>query len=292
VVSIGLRRQPPPKARFRQTADGELVQLQSPLGTSVIDDGEFSSGLWGPIGNCDDAYPVHPPEVLSGTVETHGGPSGVPALQLTANVDSACEQTPLKWHTGDISLRLWTKSVKGAPARICVWEEPIDRCATEASLSEEPGWHQYKATIHPDPGTSKMILFLYADSMVAGQRSVERYAGVVARTIPPVPYAIVLGTPIRASSSVRLFSLATGYSSLWSGPPGATHVVVDGLRNGWIAKSIRGGVATLRYVPAIHIIRNEVILGIFAVFVAAVCWWGPYRRGRIRAAGNRSHRVM
>jgi hypothetical protein len=284
VPSTGLEGQPAPSAYVTRTAQGESVQIQVPLGGSVISNGSFSAGLWGPTGNCY-ALPVHPHEVLGAVVERHGGPGGTRALQLSASADSACQATPLSWFGGDIYLQFRARSVEGAPPSFCVWEEPIGHCAPAASLPSTPGWHQYTEVVQPDAGTTRLFLFLYANSFSSGRPSVEQYTDVVARLLRSAPTAVVVGRPTGPTSSTKLVATATGYSTLWSGPTGTTHVLVNGLRNGWLTRSAPDSAIDARYTPDAHLLGDELALLVIMVLVALACW--GWSSGRLPARRRR-----
>ncbi len=216
----------------KTTGDQEIVRIQLPVSHSLISDGDFSAGTWGSVENCDEALPVTPPEILRATTIAHAGPGGAPALELTATVDSACETRNLSWNGGPILLRLWARSLTGSSPRLCVWEEPIGRCAVLPALPTGPGWHRYTSIVHPDAGTKKITLFLYADSTRVGQSSIEQYAGIIARSLSSMPKVVLVGTPTMGFAPGRIVTFGTGYSSQWIGPSGSIHVVVDGMRNG------------------------------------------------------------
>ena len=294
VVSNALRTQPAPLAQFVPTAHGESVQIQAPLGDSLIHDGDFASGLWGPIGNCH-ALPVHPREILGAVVEPREGPGGIPALQLSATADSACQQNLLSWTGGDIYLQLSARSLEGTQANFCVWEEPQNRCIasiqepyTTAGPPPGPTWHRYTMIVQPTPGATKLSLFVYASSFAVGQPSISQYAGITVRALPSDPSAVVVGTPTSARSSSKLVTIATGYSALWAGPPGTTHVLVDGLRNGWITGSAQADTVHAVYTPDTHLFRKEVALLLAMVLVATACWWWSSGRPPILALRRRA----
>jgi hypothetical protein len=241
-------------------AGGHLMEIQVPVGPSLIRDGNFASGLWGPVGNCNDLHPVHPPEVLSAAVLTHAGPDGDPALQLSATIDAACESTALAWHGGAFLLDLSTRSLAGAPTRLCVWETPSDRCATTAALPTSSRWQRYRTVVTPDPGAETLSLFLYADVYPTGQRSVEQYAHVIVRSLPAAPKVDVVGRPVVPPAPTRLLSLATGFAPGWVGPSGAAHVEVDGMRNGWLSDTTAVTAGQVRYLPGSGELRDEILL--------------------------------
>ena len=262
------------------------LRIRVPVGPSLLRDGTFAGGVWGPVGNCNDAAPVVPPNVLNATVVPRGGPAGgSAALRLDATVDAACEAQRLDWHGGDLLLRLQARSVSGAPAALCVWEQPVDRCAPASPLPAGPGWQSYSTVIHPDSGTTELSLFLYAYVDSPGQHSVEEYAGVTMRSLPFAPAVAVLAPPITPGPGERLLATNTGFSTAWSGPAGE-HVVVDGLRNGWLQPqglSNAGSPASVTYGLAEHEPRDEIGLAVGALLLAAVVLELGRKRGWVGA---------
>jgi len=250
-----------------------VLRIGVPVGASVLHDGAFDAGLWAPVGNCNAAVPVAPPDVLAATVLDRAGPRGdLPALRLDATVDAACEAQRLDWKGGDLLLRLWVRPISGAPPSLCIWEQPIDRCASVGPLPTGPGWHRYSTVVRPDPGSSVLSLFLYAFVDSPGQHSVEEYAGVTARELPFAPALDVVASPTRPAPPGRLLSASTGFSPAWSSGAGQ-HVTVDGLRNGWIdtvRPSRPDPSLSARYLPVEHEARDEAVLGAGAFALAAL----------------------
>jgi hypothetical protein len=251
------------------------LQLSLPVGASVIHNGTFSAGLWGPVGNCYDAHYVSSPNFLRANVLPRSGPRHIPALQLAASIDAACEATTLTWHGGAILLHLWVRSISGAPAKICLWEQPINRCAAVAPLPGGSGWHPYRTTVVPDPGATKVSLFLYAFPQSVGQASVEQYAGVIARALPYSPTIDVIGRPTTGAGPTRLIVYPTGYAPGWVGPPNARHVLVDGLRNGWLTTAGGRSLREVQYEPMVNVARDEILLAsvMLLLAVASIFIW-------------------
>ncbi len=246
-----------------------VMQLQVPVDQSLIRDGNFASGLWGPVGNCADFSSVHPPNVLRAAILPRAGPSGMPALQLIATIDGACEATPLLfWHGGSILLRLWVRSISGASPQLCFWESPLQRCAPTAPLPSGSNWQRYQTTVVPDPGTKTIGLSLYAYSYVPGQDSVEEYAGVVVRSLPYAPSVDVIGRPTTAPPPTQVFAYPTGYSSGWAGPRKSTHVAIDGLWNGWLTSPKALTSRDVRFLPVANEQRDEILLAAAMLLLA------------------------
>ena len=264
----------------KSTTSGEQVaRVQVPVGNSFISDGNFSTGSWGSVGNCNASQPVSPPQYVRAAIIAHVAPGGASALELAATVGSACESKTLSWHGGPIELRFWERSLAGASPRLCVWEAPINRCAAIPSLPTGSGWHHSTTIVYPDAGTRSITLFFYADAAGNGQPSVEQYADITAKSPLSAPALVLVGNPRTASAPSRVVTFGTGYSPQWVGPPNTTHVIVDGLRNGWIT-----GSTTIRIVPSdsatSHEFLYETLLAAVMAVVAGSLWWVERRHNK------------
>jgi hypothetical protein len=204
---------------------------------SLIDNGNFKSGKWGPVGNCQDARPLRHSSDLSATVVNGVAPAGLPALKLTALADSACETTVLKWRSGPVLLSLWTRSVNGAAPSICVWEQPSNTCAPLPSLTTSLGWDHFGASFNPASGTTSLTVFVYANAVTnRGPASVE-YADVEATSIAGAPNLDLVGTPSGLVVKRKLDVLDTSYEAGTSAIKGTRHVLVNGLTNGYLYRA-------------------------------------------------------
>jgi hypothetical protein len=274
-ASLSTRITPAPK-------DQVDVQLAESLGTSLLANGDFHDGPFSGVGNCDDALPVSSGDTFGGSVLPHAGPNGQAALQLEASIDSACESTTLGWKRGPIDLRLDARSIAGSVPRLCLWEAPIDRCASTPPLSSKGGWQTTNMIATPDAGTKTIRLFLYADAPTGGGTSIEQYAAVSARSTAPPPDVVVVGTPLSASRTTeRLVGWTEGYSSMWTSPSGTTHVVVDGMRNGWIIPSDRRSAVLTTYLPTVGERSKALVFAAVMIALAAGMWWFERRRRRV-----------
>jgi hypothetical protein len=214
------------------------AHIQILAGNSVISNGDFSRGAWGPVGNCFALRSVHAPNFLRAETVKGIAPGRLPALQLSASVDSACESTNLTWHSGPLVLSLWARNISGNAPRICVWQQPINSCASiPAFPNEAKTWQPYSATIDPSPGAERISLFVYADAAGEGIPSIDQYANIRVRSFSWIAGLTVLGTPVNETKAERIVTLPTGYSSESSGPPGTRHLIVNGLTNGYLLPS-------------------------------------------------------
>jgi hypothetical protein len=222
----------------------QVAILSQALGPSIISNGTFQGEGWGTnVGNCNNAVPLKAPEEIGGGVVPVEGLGAFPtnALQLHASVDAACESTPLDWHGGNFLIRYWSRSLSGHPPRVCVWEEPIGRCAqlsstSTASTVQGSAWITDSSTVIPDIGTQRIRVFVYADSPGGGGQTITQYTNIVVRSIPTHSDAVLIGSPDTTAQPFQLAVGADGYSPMSSSATGTTHVIVDGLRNGWLTK--------------------------------------------------------
>jgi hypothetical protein len=264
---------------LRTAGGGTIAHIRVPVGTSLISNGDFSAGDWGAVENCSQFVPVKPPQFLRATTIAHVAPGGASALQLTATVDSSCESKTLSWHGGPFLLRLWERTLVGAPARLCIFEEPAGTCAAAPTISSGTGWQRYSTIVDPTPGTTSITIFLYADSSGVGQTSVEQYAEISANSLSQATNIVAVGTPVTRAKPSRLITSKTGYSPQWVGSPGSTHVLVDGMRNGWIASPKAASHFVTIDVATSHESIDEALLATVMVIFAAALWWlDRYRR--------------
>ncbi len=218
------------------TSDPNTVTATVKMATSksLIDNGTFQSGNWGPVGNCQNARPLPSPKDLSGTVVKGVAPGGLPALRLSALFDSACETTVLKWRSGPVLLSLWTRSVNGATPSVCVWEQPGNTCAPLPPLTSSRSWTHFGASINPVSGTTSLTVFLYANAVTNGGPASDEYSNVEVSSIAGAPILDLVGTPSGALMTRRLDVLYTSYLATSDAPKGTRHVVVNGLTNGYL----------------------------------------------------------
>ena len=219
--------------------DSQVVQVNAPLGVQeLVTDGDFKTGLWqARAGDCNAL--VRGAKPINGALVR--GPSGRPAMRLSAGVDSACESTALSWKSGRILIRLMVRHVTGAAPRLCLWDSNSGLCTAAPPLPSGSGWLQYQAAVTPSQHAN-LRLFLYADAR-GGSLTVNEYSDVEAFELPAAPNAVLIGTPVREQTDKQLLVLHDSYSSSWHGPSGGRHVLVDGLMNGWIGRSLSPSVA-------------------------------------------------
>ena len=226
-----------------------VEELSYKLGRSLIRNGDFASGAWGPVGNCAAFPGTISTARLAARVLPGQGPGGQSALALSAHADSACEMRSLAWRSGPLLVSLWVRNVSGAGPRICVWQMPINTCAATAPLprsSSSSRWYHYQTILTPASGTRTLRLFLYADVYAAGVHTVNEYSDVVVRHTLDYLQPVVVATARRHENRPpALYTTGESYSPDWIGPSADRHVEVDGLRNGWVGP--HSGKVSLRF---------------------------------------------
>jgi len=223
-------------ARASYTRQGGIdsVSVSIPART-VISNGDFADGLWGPVGDCNNLLGPSAGPNLNAEVVARGAPNGSSALRLSASADGACESQQLDWRGGSVVISLMVHHVQGSLPRICLWETGPERCALLQSIPARSDWTSYRTSFTPDTGTKKLSVFLYAIVDAVGQQTVDEYANIQVEEVPGLPSLALLGLPkTQSPPSEWLFVSHEGYSTQWQGPAGSEHVLVDGMLNGWI----------------------------------------------------------
>lgn len=263
-----------PASTLRLTAGPHRVSVRTELGGSPL--GAFSA-----LQSCfaDGA--------AAGAGRAYSIVDGV--MRLSSAGGTACVRARA---TGGIAaswyrLRLDYRTASGQPARVCVWQEGPDRCATIPALGRSADWQHVDTAFRIDPGTRRLFLYLYADGGAAEPTAVEYRAPALQPTLSTVLVAAqadVVGPPsqttaiqlaarpdryrvrVRELGGTRVLVLADSYATGWrldGLPEGwhATHVIADGYANGWILTGDGDATLTLSYRPA--------ALGYMAEFVSA-----------------------
>ena len=91
----------------------------------------------------------------------------------------------------------------------------------------------YPEATTPDIGTTALTLYVYADAPGVGEVTQNDYSQLHVLEVSSLPDFVVIGTPLITSSSTLMIHRSS-YSTSWKGPIQSTHVVVNGLLNGWI----------------------------------------------------------
>jgi arabinofuranan 3-O-arabinosyltransferase len=162
----------------------------------------------------------------------------------------------------------------GQTARICVREDPSERCADIPALTRVPQWQSVRAFVRPDFATTRMRPQVSAgQSVLVPTRAAFRNIALsrvstVSVSVSPVDVPApkrTTATSVAVSPSEHRLVVhgATGpfavvlrdsYAPGWSldGLPAgwsARHLVVDGYANGWLVEGTGDAVLTVRYGP-------------------------------------------
>lgn len=225
-----------------------------------------------PVGNCR-AVPALGAVGVSGN--SAQGPSGAEA-RLVGETTSACTAAQLRGFDPDISYRVTFgyRSIRGRPARICVWQLSLERCAPTPPLTPARAWTTYDTVVRAQPGAQGLALFLYADGgsgqtteteyrdvQVAATASTTAVVAPAPESLPPAPRVGARAAGDRYAISVQgatapfVLAMAESYSPGWhlSGlPAGATarHFRVDGYANAWLVTGRGDMLLVATYRPA------------------------------------------
>jgi arabinofuranan 3-O-arabinosyltransferase len=237
------------------------------------------------------------------------------SVRLSAHRDSGCVAMPVFGLQPEVTYELSFDATveRGAPPRVCLWEENAQKCAPfdpVQTANDAGGTYRYRGRIDPQAASRK--LFVYADAVdgpttidyaavhfqpIADDALVLMPAHVAAPAVPQMTWQS--DGPARYHVHVQdargpfLLALADAFSTNWrvGGLPVGTHarqVEIDGYRNGW-AIDARGDLnLTIEYAPARYGRAALRVSQLAAIAFAAsflVGWW--WRRRRKRRAGRR-----
>jgi hypothetical protein len=215
-----------------------VARAQVQMSGQLISNGQFLHGTWGPVRNCNAMQSIKAPNYLRAAVIPHVAPGGLPALQLSSSIDAPCETTVLAWRAGPILISLWARSVSGASPSICLWQQPLNSCASVPPIQvRKENWQHYSVIVNPSAGTRSITLFLEDYTYQAGIAT-DQFANIQVRRLVSNPTLVVIGTPLTKPKSGRIVSFPNSYSSRWHGPPRTKHVIVNGLTNGLIIPTL------------------------------------------------------
>ena len=266
---------------------GTEYQLTTSVGRQELVDGVLGSGPWQrQVGNCNDVGGHYVGAALRSTVLPHAGPTGEAALRLSASTDSACEATPIRWTSGSLLLSIWVRHVSGAPPRLCLWESAFGRCSAQTPvLSSSHSWRHVQAVITPRSGAGQLTLFVYADSLFAGQYTANEYSDAAAYAVASVGVAGLVAAPATpVSSRLALVLSASSYSGAWRAS-GGEHVLVDGMRNGWLLPFGDAGKIYPYFAPAESAMWADFVSLLTATALAGLLW-GLHVKGASGATGR------
>jgi hypothetical protein len=279
------------RVSYQPTAGNAGVEV-SISGRKAISNGDFASGLWGPVGDCAAFEPTRASPGLRSELIANQAPGGQTALRLSASYDSACVNHSIDWTGKPLILTLSVMNVTGQSPRICMWEFGPQRCAsmtpvssfsenTGITLPYSTGWSTYTTSVIPDALSSALSLYLYADSNGSGDETIIEYANVQVAEVPGLPaVALLANLTSQTTPSAQLEVIHSGYSPQWQGSNGSQHVLVDGLLNGWLIQPGASPV-TVWYRPA-DIFRAAWWISGMVVLIAVLAEIGIQIRSRVR----------
>ena len=223
-----------------------------------------------------------------------------PAIQLRAWIHTACVSAPLAGFTpgGTYELRFDVRSIRGEPARVCLWQVGPNECARIPRIERSNSWSPYRAVVTPDAGTVGLRLFLYADGGKDEGDSATAYSGIRLRPIAPMIATVFDGrhgatlpptiAATRTGANSFTAHVGTGHEpfvltiaesaadgwSLSALPEGRTArpIVVDGYAQGWLISEGAPFTAKITYAPDRWFHRGVLASGTawLAVLVLAV----------------------
>ncbi len=261
----------------------------------MITNGDFTTGDWGPVVDCHALAPTQARPSLEAHVVSHATPNGLPALRISASLDSACEAQDLAWHGGAIVLNVMMKHIQGAAPEVCLYEVGPDRCASLPAVPDMSDWFAYRVSVSPDVGTKAITLVLYADASEPGIRTINEYADVRALEVSGVSTFALLADPnSQPTYTTQLLVVHSTFSSQWQGPTNSQHVLVDGMLNGWLIPTGSKS-PSIYYKPAFAFgLAEQVSLATYVLLLVWMLW--PQlalfkgRKGRLKRS-DESERV-
>ncbi len=230
-----------------------------------------------------------------------------PAVRLSAMAHSACVSSQVAGFVpgGSYTVDLDYRTLRGLPARVCVWQDGPDRCAPMAALAASNDWYHLQAAVTPEPGTVALRLFVYADAgALGGSGTVVEYRGLRIASAAPLALTILDGAGAPAAprltwtrvgpstyqvkaaraSSPFVLSLGESFAPGWrlEGLPDGRevqHVVAHGYANGWLIGPGAAFTARISFAPdrTMHLARSVSIGTALAIPVLA------FRRRRRRS---------
>ncbi len=262
-------------------------------------------GLARRVGDCNTYDRRSPSDVgLSGAVVDQ---DEMPTLRLGARDHAACLAIPISFRPATpLRVRLAYRGVTGNLPRVCVWQDPPQRCASLPGLLASPGWHRLEGTITPEARTQSLRLFLYADgggreptvteyrdleverpqpSITIGVAPVRRLPEVSYRRVAPYefrvhvhdaggPFLLVLSETLAPGWRVEAANRDAG---------SLTHLRVNGYANGWRVPWRGTYDLKITYRPerlALWASRGDLVL-IPLALALSLAWWGIQRRRQL-----------
>jgi len=304
----------PPTQILRLTPDRYPLRVDQSVTGSLL-------GAWSDLQDCARADDRTAAEsgLRAEIQDAASGPLGDPALiRLGAKHHTACVSAPVEAAKvgEEYVVTLTYRTLRGLPARLCVWQEGPNRCADLPALETGDGWHDARLRVNPESGTTALSLYLYADGADGRETSVE-YRDVFVVQDPRTEVAVVPASragsqpPTLASQAlsparytaridgvVQPFTLVLreAFAPGWElrGLPdgwAAKHVMVEGGLNGWLVTPTLNGASraelSLVHGPSIWsraaLVASSISAGGLVLVLGVIAIWRRARRARERA---------
>lgn len=254
-------------------------------------------GEWGGMEDCHAVDTRTPDE--AGLYAAQRGD----VLQLRARAHAACTIAPTTVEPGDVvEVSLAHRSLSGAPARLCLWQEGPNRCAELDSLVSSKAWTSWHGSATIEPGTTETRLYLYADGRDDGSETVVEYRDVEVVTahhanftlVPPVDTAPTIAAErigpevwraeVRGVDGNAVLVLAESFAEGWQldGLPegwSAEPTVVDGWAMGWILAGNGDADLELFFAPG-RLVDLAGWVSVATGVAVIVLSWSTWRRHR------------
>ncbi len=215
---------------------GSILRLQEDFGARLLSDGNFTHGLWQNIvGDCNNADGTVAAQSMVARIVPRAGPESTNALDLSTRYDTACESRSIAWTSGSVIVNFSYRNLRGGAPSICVYAIGPNECLPTGALSNTKSWTTYRSVVTPPANTHGLALFLYSGDLVPGSLTDNQYARVSVYSISFFSRIDVLANPIsKDTSPVALIESFSSYSKNWQGPSNGLHVILDGMKNGWL----------------------------------------------------------
>jgi arabinofuranan 3-O-arabinosyltransferase len=240
-----------------------------------------------------------------GIAASVNGPRSRRTLRLAAREHSACVATSVGGTQPPeaLRLRLAYRTLRGQPARLCVWQEGPDACAPSPTLEHTRSWRRLDVVVPIAPLARGLRLFLYADGAGTGRTVTEYREVTVARVLRTTGLAVAPIVPLpdvsyrRVSPSkfrvrvrrahgpfllVTTETFAPGWRVIAPGrdTDGVRHLRINGYANGWRIPWAGSYDVTIEYAPerAASAARRLDLVIVPLALLALL--WRPLRRRR------------
>jgi hypothetical protein len=203
------------------------------------------------------AGPPSPVEDCAASGPTIGGeertstrlPDGT--LQLQARSDSACVWIPIESaiSSAGYHIQFDYRTARGLPARACLWQIGVNRCASLPPLETSTTWHTYDVTARPERSARGLRLYFYADGSASD--TITEYRDV--RVTPSDDRTVTLqlaGAPQVVSPKASYSRDSPGGYDVEVPEATAPFVIVlnESFSTGWRIKGLPSGVTAVQFV--------------------------------------------